>query len=154
MPTAVERQNLIAKIANFPAALDEGIAQFSESQLDIPVRAGEWTVRQIVHHVADAHINGYIRMKMVVTENNPMLKPYDQDAWAELADMKTAIQPSIQILHGTHARWASFLQSLPEDAWPRTGVHLENGLLTLDELLLHYVHHCDTHIEQIKQLHF
>ena len=128
MLTPIERQKLIEKLANFPNLLEERIAQINETQLDVPVRSGEWTAREIVHHLADAHLHGYIRMKLVLTESNPILKPYDQDAWAKLADAKMGMQPSLEILRGVHERWARVLQDLPESSWARTGVHLENGI--------------------------
>ena len=154
MPTQVERKELIAKIANFPNILETNIADINENQMDTPVRPGEWTVRQIVHHLADSHLNGYIRMKLIITEKNPLIKPYDQDAWSELSDMKGGMQASLQILRGLHERWAGLLESLPEESWSRTGVHLENGLVTLDQLLALYVHHGETHLDQINQLQF
>jgi hypothetical protein len=147
-----ERQKLIAQIRNFPRDLDANLAKFSETEMDIPVRPGEWTVRQIVHHVADAHLNGYIRMKLVLTETRPILKPYDQEVWAELSDMKADLHSSLQILAGLHVRWASLLEGLPEESWSRKGVHLENGLVSLDDLLVTYAHHGETHIQQINQL--
>jgi hypothetical protein len=152
MPTSAERNDLIAKIANFPNILESNIAELNDEQLDIPVRAGEWTVRQIVHHLADAHLNGYVRMKLILTETKPLLKPYDQDAWSMLSDMKGAMPASLQILRGLHERWAGLLENLPEESWSRSGVHLEDGLVTLDQLLAHYVHHGEVHLEQINQL--
>jgi len=152
MPTPDERKEMIAKIANFPNILEANITQFNETQLDIPIGPGEWTVRQVIHHLADAHLNGYLRMKLILTEIKPILKPFDQEAWMGLVDVKGPIQSSLQILRGVHERWARFLEVLPEESWSRTGVHLENGLLNLDDLLVHFVHHGDTHIEQINQL--
>ena len=93
-------------------------------------------------------------MKLIITEKNPLIKPYDQDAWSELSDMKGGMQASLQILRGLHERWAGLLESLPEESWSRTGVHLENGLVTLDQLLALYVHHGETHLDQINQLQF
>jgi hypothetical protein len=152
MTTPSERKDLIAQIRDFPAKLEKLLAQYSEAQLDIPVRKGEWTVRQIVHHVADAHFNGYIRMRLVLTETKPIIKPYDQDAWAKLNDVKLPLQPSLQIIRGLHERWAVMLTGLPEASWERQGVHLDNGLMTLDRLLVLYAGHGETHLEQIKQL--
>jgi hypothetical protein len=153
MSTQAERQEFIKQIQKFPHELETLLAKYSEDQLDIPVQKGEWTIRQIVHHLADAHFNGYIRMKLVLTETKPILKPYDQSAWAELADMKLPIESSLHILRGLHERWAKLLADLPETSWERAGIHLENGLMTLDTLLTTYVHHGETHLEQIKQLH-
>jgi len=152
MRTPTERQQLIAQLAAFPAALEEKIAQYGEARLDTPVRPGEWTIRQIVHHVADAHLTGYMRMKLILTERTPILKPYDQDAWAVLPDMSMPIEPSLHIVRGVHARWVLTLQDLPAESWARTGVHLENGLVTLDDLLGVYAGHCQAHLGQIDQL--
>jgi hypothetical protein len=152
MSTPAERQALISSIRNFPQELEILVGKYAETQLGVPVRNGEWTIRQIVHHLADAHFNGFIRMKLVLTETKPILKPYDQDAWARLGDMKLPIQPSFAILQGLHARWATLLASLPESSWERAGIHLENGLVTLDNLLALYAGHGQTHLEQIKQL--
>ncbi|NMB55850.1 MAG: putative metal-dependent hydrolase [Leptolinea sp.] len=152
MTTAAERQALIAHIHDFPSKLESLVGQYSEAQLDTPVRPGEWTIRQIVHHLADAHFNGYIRMKLILTEAKPILKPYDQNAWAQLKDSQLPVQTSFLILRGLHERWAETLASLPEADWERAGVHLENGLVTLDQLLALYVRHGETHLDQIKQL--
>ncbi len=152
MTTAAERQHLIAQIRDYPQKLEALVAQYPESRLDTPVRPGEWTIRQIVHHVADAHLNAFIRMRLVLTETKPIIKPYDQDAWAKLDDMKLPVEVSLTILRGLHARWAETLKALPEESWQRAGVHLENGLMTLDQLLALYVGHGETHLEQIKQL--
>jgi hypothetical protein len=147
-----ERQKKIEQLRNYPDVLSKKISSLSEKQLDIPVRNGEWTVRQIVHHVADAHLNGYIRMKLVLTENKPILKPYDQDLWADLKDSEGPIQSSMQILVGIHERWANLLSPLSEADWAREGIHLENGLVNLDKLLDTYVNHGQVHLEQIDQL--
>jgi hypothetical protein len=152
MPTPNERKILIAKIRNFSQQLNSLVSSYAETQLDTPVATGEWSIRQIVHHVADAHYNGYIRMKLVLTENKPILKPYDQEAWADLQDMKLPIQASLLILQGLHERWASLLESLPEASWERSGVHLENGLMKLDDLLVTYADHGETHLAQISKL--
>jgi hypothetical protein len=152
MTTPSERGALIAQIKNFPADLEALLAKYANSQLDTPVQPGEWTIRQIVHHLPDAHMNGFIRMKFVLAENKPILKPYDQDVWAAQADMKLPIEPSLQILRGLHARWAGLLENVTASDWDRAGVHLENGLVTLDQLLHTYAGHGQAHLEQIKQL--
>lgn len=147
-----ERQKKIDQLRAFPGSLLKKIEPLSEEQLDIPVRKGEWTVRQIIHHVADAHLNGYLRMKLILTETKPILKPYDQDAWATLADSRSLIQASMQMITGLHERWADLLSSLSDSDWSKEGVHLENGLVKLDDLLGVYVNHGQTHLDQIDQL--
>ena len=153
MLTAAERQEKIAQIKNLPASLQEVIRSLNEAQLDAPGGEGEWTVRQIVHHLADAQMNGFIRMKLVLTEKNPILKPNDQDAWAALRDTThMPLQPSLLILQGLCERWAALLESVPEEGWSRTGIHLDRGKMTLDDLLTIYARHGTSHIDQIAKL--
>jgi hypothetical protein len=152
MTTPSERGALIAQIKNFPAELEALLAKYAETQFDTPVQPGEWTIRQIVHHLPDAHMNGFIRMKLVLAENKPILKPYDQDIWSGQADMKLPIQPSLFILRGLHERWAALLSSLLESDWERAGIHLDNGLVTLDQLLHTYAGHGQAHLDQIRKL--
>ncbi|GAP21383.1 DinB family protein [Leptolinea tardivitalis] len=152
MTSQSERNALVAQIKNFPIELEALLAQYPETMFDIPVKPGEWTIRQIVHHLADAHMNALIRMKLVLTEDKPILKPYDQDKWARQADIELPIQSSLLILRGLHERWAELLSNLPDDDWNRAGIHLENGLVTLDQLLKLYSGHGQTHLDQIRQL--
>lgn len=152
MHTQSERDIFIKSIHNFPQTLENKIAALSETQLDLQCGEGEWTVRQVVHHVADAHFNGYIRMKLILTEHKPILKPYDQDAWALLGDTGLPIKPSLEMLRGLHERWSHLLEGLPETSWERSGIHLENGLVTLDDLLALYAQHGKSHLEQISRV--
>jgi hypothetical protein len=147
-----ERQALIASLRYFPSQVETAVNAFAAAQRDTPCGAGEWTVRQVVHHIADAHLNGYIRMKLVLTEFKPILKPYDQDAWACLADMSGPLSTSLTILRGVHERWYLLLADLPEESWNRSGVHLENGLMTLKALLEGYVSHGNEHLAQLQRL--
>ncbi|MCE1252353.1 MAG: DinB family protein [Anaerolineae bacterium] len=145
-----ERQAKIENIRQFPAALEAVLKSLPADKLDAHCGGSEeWTVRQVVHHVADAHINGFTRMKLIASENLPILKPYNQEAWAAQADNSLPIESSLEILRGLHARWAVFLAGLPEESWKRNGVHLENGLVSLENLLNIYVKHGEAHIEQI-----
>jgi uncharacterized damage-inducible protein DinB len=145
-----ERKNLISIIRKLPAQVEAAIASLSERQLDTPTAEHKWTVRQIVHHIADAHMNAVTRMKLVVTENKPILKPYNQDSWAALEDTtKGSLHTSLDIIRGLHERWAQFLESLPEEAWTREGIHLENGKMSLEDLLKGYAGHCENHVQQI-----
>ncbi len=153
MATAAERREMIAKLREFPARLEAAVGGLSDAQLDEPGGEGEWSVRQVIHHLADAHMNGIIRMKLVLTEEKPILKPYDQEEWARLADTtRAAVGPSMQILKGVHERWSTLLEGLPEPAWQRQGVHLEAGLLTLDGLLATFVGHGENHLQQIAKI--
>ncbi len=153
MATAVERREMIARIRELPARLEAAVGGLSDAQLDEPGGEGEWSVRQVVHHLADAHMNGFIRMKLVLTEEKPILKPYDQERWAQLPDTtRVPIEPSMEILKGLHERWSVLLEGLPESAWHRPGVHLEAGLLTLDGLLSTFVGHGENHLQQIAKI--
>jgi hypothetical protein len=149
MLTPTERKQRIAHMEELPAALESSIAGLSDAQLDTTPGEGEWSVRQIIHHVADSHLVGFARMKLVLTETKPILKPYNQDAWVHLADAALPPKMSIEILSGLHARWSVMLASLPDESWGRTGIHLDNGLMTLDDLLEVYARHGDAHLAQI-----
>lgn len=148
--TAQERLLLIDKIRHLPTQLEELVIGLSVPELTTHFLANEWTVAQNVHHLADSHMNSYIRCKLILTEENPPLKPYDQDAWAALPDAQSAeIATSLTLLKQLHARWVTFWETLPTGAWGRTGVHPENGSMTLDAILRSYAAHGEAHIEQI-----
>jgi hypothetical protein len=145
-----ERNLKISVLMEFPDKLKSVLSSKNTPDPDKPYRENGWTVRQVVHHLADAHMNGYIRMKLILTENKPILKTYQQDAWADLPEAKTgALQPSLSILEGLHKRWVDLLMNLPDSDWQRTGNHPESGKLTLDDLLDIYVRHCENHLKQI-----
>jgi len=134
---------------SFPAKLEALVTDLTPEELTTAYNAPEWTVAQNVHHLADAHMNGYIRMKLTQTEDHPPLKTYEQALWAEIADGKDAdIRPSLAILRGLHQRWVVFLESIED--WSRIGVHPENGEMSLERLLQTYVNHCAAHTEQIQ----
>ncbi|MGE5620689.1 MAG: YfiT family bacillithiol transferase [Sphingomonadaceae bacterium] len=148
-----ERREMIAKLQELPSMVEAAVAGLGEEQLDAPGGEGEWSVRQVVHHLADAHMNAFARTKLVITEAKPILKPYDQEKWAELPDSTgVPIELSLSILRGLHRRWAVLLQGLPEEAWRRQGVHLQNGLQALEDMLAIYVRHGDAHLEQIAKI--
>lgn len=148
--TAQERLLLIDKIRHLPAQLEELVIGLSISQLTTHFLANEWTIAQNVHHLADSHMNSYIRCKLILTEEHPTLKPYDQEAWAVLPDAQSAeLAISLTLLKQLHARWVTFWETLPEDAWDRTGFHPENGSVTLDDQLRSYAAHGEAHIDQI-----
>jgi hypothetical protein len=145
-----ELDELVQKIERLPGALTDAVHGLSDKQLDTPTGEGKWTIRQIAHHIADANINAYTRMKLIATENKPILKPYDQDQWAVLADCKSgSIEPSITLIKGLHGRWIQFIRSLTEPSWTREGIHLENGKVTLFDVLRTYSKHGETHLNQI-----
>ena len=143
----------IATLAALPANLRAAIDRLSDTQLDTPYRDGGWTVRQLVHHLADSHINSYVRMRLALTGDWPTIVPYDEAVWAELPDARTApIDLSLHILEGLHARWALLLRSLTGDQWQRGYVHPENGRQTLAEAAALYAWHCRHHTAHITEL--
>ena len=139
-------------IATLPAQVRAQTAGLSEARLDTPYRPGGWTVRQVVHHVADSHMNAYIRTKLAVTEDHPTIKPYDQDAWAALPDMRLPIDGSLDVLAGVHQRWVTVWRALTPDQFARTFNHPELGALTLDTLLQLYSWHSRHHLGHITAL--
>jgi len=154
MAGAEQRKELIAKIRALPAGVEAAVKGLGEEQLDTRYRKDGWTVRQVVHHLADAHLNAFMRTKLILTEDKPTLKTYKQDAWAVLLDAsKLDIQSSLLILHGLHERWSSLLDSLPASSWARAGIHPERGEVTLADLLKLYAHHGENHLKQIADLH-
>ncbi len=150
--TTASRATAIDDIAALPGRLRGAVAGLAESQLDTPYRDGGWTVRQLVHHVADSHMNGYIRLKLGLTESNPTIKPYDQDGWAALPDSRMPIDVSLGILDGVHARWAQLYQSLEPALLQRPFTHPEMGMLTLDRHLHLYAWHGRHHTAHVTAL--
>ena len=149
---AAARADAIETIAATPARLREVVADLSDAQLDTPYRPGGWTVRQLVHHVPDSHLNAYIRFKLSLTEDHPTIKPYDQEAWATLADSTGPIGPPLQMLDLLHERWVRVLRAMSGADFDRTFVHPEEGVLTLDTLLALYAWHGPHHVEHITSL--
>lgn len=150
MPTSSERQQLIEALRALPAQLEALTAGLSAAQLTTPYLAGEWSVAQNIHHLADSHMNAYIRCKLIATEEHPTLKPYDQDRWAALPDAQHAdVRVSLALLRALHQRWVLFWEQLPGDAWARSGLHPENGEVSLDDQLRLYAAHGLGHLDQI-----
>ena len=147
-----ERLKRIARIRALPGILVESVRGLSDDQLDTPYRQGGWTVRQVVHHLADSHLNAVIRMKLILTEDRPVLKAYDQEEWAKLADSSMPIELSIMIIKGLHDRWVRLLENVADDQWSRSALHPETGEVTLDGLLRTYAHHGANHVKQIRDL--
>lgn len=137
-----------------PKALEYAIINLDEAQLEEPYRPGGWNSRQVVHHVADSHMNAYIRFKAGYTETNPVIKPYDEGAWALLSDVKeTPINLSLTLLYALHARWHHFLKSIEEEAWQKTVFHPESKKeMTLWYLLGNYAWHGRHHTAHINKL--
>jgi DinB superfamily len=153
MLTATERHDLMGKLRRLPAAVETAVKDLTDAQLKTPYREGGWTAGQVVHHLADSHLNGFLRMKLMLTEVGPVLKPYDQDAWAKLSDTAAMpIESSLLILRGLHERWVALLENLPEASWKRSAFHPEVGVVTLADLLADYARHGEQHLEQLTRL--
>jgi uncharacterized damage-inducible protein DinB len=141
----------IKTIEDMPARFRSLLAGRSDAELDTPYRPGGWTVRQVVHHVPDSHLNAYIRMKFAVMEEAPSIKAYDEAHWAESPEARSgAVEMSLVLLDGLHRRWIAFLHSLSEAQFSRTYVHPEMGPVTLDEALALYAWHSRHHAGHIK----
>ena len=149
----VSRQNLIRQITEAPAKLREATKGLTEEQLDTPYRPGGWTVRQVVHHIPDSHMNAYIRFKLGMTEQEPPVKPYKENLWAELVDAKSSpIEPSLTLLESLHQRWTVFLRSMSTADFARTVKHPEMGTIALDRILQLYAWHGRHHVAHITSL--
>ncbi len=140
--TPATRAADIAAIERLPRELRAAVESAGGTRLDTPYRDGGWTVRQVVHHVADSHLNAYVRFKLILTETSPALKTYEEARWAELEDGRTGDPAvSLAILDGLHVRWHHLLATLPAEAFARTGRHPEHGDVALDWLLQMYAWH-------------
>jgi len=145
--------HLIDELAGAPAALAASVTGLTDAQLDTPYRDEGWTPRQIVHHLADSHMNAYTRFKLGVTENNPTIKPYDEKSWAQTADATTApIDLSLSLIDVLHRRWVQFLRSLDGKTFARTINHPERGPMTLTDMLQLYAWHGRHHTAHITGL--
>ncbi len=156
MTTAVtpeERGRFLREIDVAPGKLRAAVSDLSDAQLDTPYREGGWTIRQVVHHVPDSHLNAYVRFKLALTEAEPTIKTYDEQRWSELPDATRApIEMSLLLLESVHHRWLACMQALPPDAFARTLRHPEWGLLSLDQLLALYAWHGRHHTAHVTRL--
>jgi uncharacterized damage-inducible protein DinB len=151
--TPQQRAAAIDDIAATPQRMRAAVAGLSDVQLDTPYREGGWTVRQVVHHLADSHMNSYIRFKFALTEHEPAIKPYDEAVWANLIDAKTApLEPSLSLLDGLHHRWVLLLRSLSEADVRRKFTHPEIGTITVDQYIAVYAWHGKHHTAHITSL--
>ena len=143
----------IAQISEAPGELRAAVAGLTPDQLDTPYRPEGWTVRQVVHHVPDSHLNSYCRFKLALTEDEPSIKPYHEDRWAELDDSRiTPIEVSLALLESLHSRWVTLLKSLGPDDFKRTFRHPEIGLVTLAQNACLYAWHGRHHTAQVTSL--
>ena len=151
--TDKQRKELIAQIEQAPAQLRQALAGLTEEQIDTPYRPGGWTVRQVVHHLPDSHMNAYGRFRLALTEDEPTIKPYDQERWAVLEDARTAPpELSLSLLESLHQRWVLLMRSLPAQDFARTFRHPELGQVTLDKYLGMAAWHGRHHIAHITSL--
>jgi DinB superfamily len=152
-PTPATRARHIEAIAGLPQRMRKALAGLNNNQLNTPYREGGWTVRQVVHHVPDSHLNAYIRFKWTLTEEKPIIKPYDEGAWAALKDSElTPVDVSLNLMEGLHARWAVLLRSLKAEDFRRTFIHPESGPHDIDWLLGLYSWHGNHHLAHITSL--
>ena len=150
--SATEREEFMSRIASTPARLRAMTVGLTAAQLATPYREGGWTVRQVIHHLPDSHMNSYVRFKLALTEDEPVIKPYDEAAWARLSDsVETPVETSLVMLEALHARWVTLLRGLTDAQWQRSMRHPVNGLLRLDQVLALYAWHGDHHLAHIEQ---
>ncbi|HEV7475778.1 MAG TPA: bacillithiol transferase BstA [Pyrinomonadaceae bacterium] len=148
-----ERQELIGRIEETPARMRAAVAGLTAEQLDTPYRPEGWTVRQVVHHVPESHMNSYIRFKLALTEEEPTVKPYFEDRWAEMDDANQApIELSLDLLEALHGRWVWFLRSLKDADFQRSFRHPEIGVVSLDKNIALYAWHGQHHVAHINSL--
>lgn len=150
---AKDRAGQIEVLAILPGQMRTVTRDLNPEQLDTPYRPDGWTVRQVVHHVPDSHMNAYIRFKLALTEEQPPIKPYKEAEWAELPDSKvTPIEVSLQLLAALHSRWVDILQTMQPSDFGRTLYHPEHGVLTLERMLAMYAWHSKHHLAHITSL--
>jgi uncharacterized damage-inducible protein DinB len=149
----VEIRTWISQIADTPARLRDAVRGFSAEQLDTPYRPEGWTVRQVVHHLPDSHMNSYVRFRLALTEDEPVIKPYHEDKWAELYDAQSApVELSLDLLDSLHRRWTLLLNDLDRAELARAFRHPEMGLVTLEKNVALYAWHGRHHVAQITAL--
>lgn len=142
----------ISTLAELPGLLRQATENLAPNHLDVPYRDGGWTVRQVVHHVADSHMNAFIRVRLALTKEWPTIKPYNEAAWAELNDSQAPIGWSLALIENLHARWVMLLQSLDRQQWKRGFVHPESGFSTVELATLLYAWHSKHHLAHITRL--
>ncbi len=147
-------KGFIRIVEQLPLKMREAVNGLHTDQLNTPYREDGWTLRQVVHHVADSHANAYIRFKLALTEENPIIKPYNENLWAELPEAKFgALEISQKLLEALHARWVIVLNSMSDAQWARTYVHPEKQITSrLDEVLALYAWHSEHHLAHITNL--
>lgn len=151
--TPDDSQQHIAVLTTLPHRLTELVGKWGDNRLDTPYRPEGWTVRQLVHHIADSHLNAYVRTKLALTETNPTITPYEEGEWAKLADSKLSIAPSLVILSNLHQRWVTVLEAMTADDYLRTYYHPGNQrTFDLEEVMALYAWHSEHHYQHIYRL--
>lgn len=150
---AADRASSLRDIADMPLHLTAAVNGLTDAQLDTPYREGGWTVRQVVHHLPDSHLNAYVRMKKAATEDRPAVQTYDEQAWSELTDGRTGpVNLSLPLIFALHARWSAWLATLDEATLARTMKHPEWGDVSIDVMVSLYGWHCRHHVAHITTL--
>lgn len=153
MLTATQRKELIDKMRQLPDQIEAAVRGLGDAQLDTPYGPGKWTPRQVVHHLADSHMNAFVRMKLILAEDKPTLKTYNQDDWAKFKDASaTPIAPSLAIIRGMHERLVFMLDNTKESDFNRPAHHPDRGEVTLDDMVVIYGRHGEKHCGQITGL--
>lgn len=150
--TDAQRTEYIFQIASVPTELRAAVSGLTDEQLDAPYRPGGWTVRQLVHHIADSHLNAYIRFKLALTETEPLVKPYDEKAWAEMPDSKLPIEISLKLIDSLHERWTVILRNMKPTDFDHQLRHPELGIVDLDRYVALYAWHGKHHVAHITTL--
>ncbi len=147
------REEALQQLGELPQDLRRAVRRLDDDRLDTPYRSGGWTVRQLVHHIADSHMNCYVRVRLGLTENAPTIKPYDEGAWAKLHDSEEApVAWSLDLLEALHARWLMLLRSLSNAQWRRTFVHPDHGAMSIETVTHLYAWHSRHHVAHITAL--
>jgi len=147
------RQRSIAAIRDTPPALRAAVRGLNEAQLNTPYRDGGWTVRQVVHHVPESHMNAFVRFKLALTEDNPTIKPYNENAWVNLGDVaRVPVETSVALLEALHERWVTLLEAMAPADFERPLMHPEIGAITLDRLVQLYAWHGPHHVAHVTAL--
>jgi uncharacterized damage-inducible protein DinB len=150
--TERSRRAAIDAIVGLPTELRRAVAGLDDSRLDTPYRADGWSVRQVVHHLADSHLTGYVRLKLALTQDNPAIQPYDQAAWGRLADNRLPVAPALAIIDGVNEHWIALCRALDDRALARVYTHAALGLMTVEKHLHFFAWHARHHTAQISTL--
>lgn len=145
-----EIKSWVNEIRTLPMRLMEVVNHLSDVELEYTYREGSWTIRQIIHHIADSHMNAYIRFKLALTEESPTIKPYAEEKWAELSDSKLPIDTSLKIIKSLHDRWVYLIENLTDEQLKRTFIHPDSGVVSLEKNIGIYAWHGNHHLAHIK----